>query len=369
MKIDRIELFLVAMPLITPWRTAYGEDAEVHSVLCRMTSGSVDAWGESCSLAAPCYSPGWGAGVFELCRQWLAPQIIGQDISSGEELHQKLSHFKGNPFAKAILDHAWWALESKLQNQPLHRLLGATRDEVVVGADFGVTDSLAELNNDIGDALDRKFPRVKLKFRPGWGLEMVQAVRKEFPDACMHIDCNSGYRLNDVELFKQLDEYQLAMYEQPLQHDDILDHSRLQAQITTPICLDETVKTRRIAQQAAEIESCGYVNIKPARVGGLTIAKQIHDDMQKAGIPCWVGGMLESATGVGLCIALSMLDNFTYPADIFPSERFYHQDLSDSPVSLYQDKTGVPTVRAFDQLPEPNLERLEKLSLQKADIR
>ncbi|MAT16457.1 MAG: o-succinylbenzoate synthase [Planctomyces sp.] len=368
MKIDRIELFHVAMPLITPWRTAYGEDAEVHSVLCRMTSGSVDAWGESCSLAAPCYSPDWGGGIFALCRQWFAPQLIGKEISSGEELQNQLSHFKGNPFAKAILDHAWWALESKLQNKPLHRLLGATRDEVVVGADFGVTDSISELNDDIGEALHQKFPRVKLKFRPGWGLEMIQAVRAEFPEARIHIDCNSGYRLKDAELFQKLDEYHLAMYEQPLQHDDIVDHSRLQAQIKTPICLDETVKTLRIAEQAAELGSCGYVNIKPARVGGLTNAKAIHDAMQKAGIPCWVGGMLESATGVGLCIALSMLDNFTYPADIFPSDRFYRQDLSDQPVVLSRNAEGVPSVRAFDELPEPNLERLEKLIVEKAVI-
>ncbi|MCA9042410.1 MAG: o-succinylbenzoate synthase, partial [Planctomycetaceae bacterium] len=259
--------------------------------------------------------------------------------------------------------------ESKLQNQPLHRLLGATRDEVPVGADFGVTDSLSELISDIGDALDRKFPRVKLKFRPGWGLEMVQAVRKEFPDACVHIDCNSGYRLKDRELFQKLDEYDLAMYEQPLQHDDILDHSRLQAEIKTPICLDETVKTFGIAQQAAEIKSCGYVNIKPARVGGLTVAKAIHDEMQRVGIPCWVGGMLESATGVGLCISLSMLDNFTYPADIFPSDRFYHQDLSDTPIFLSENQEGVPSVRACTTLPEPNPERLAKLTVQQAVIK
>src|SRR6187549_383805 len=138
MNIDRIEIFHVAMPLIYPWRTAYGEDAAIHSVLCRMTSGSIDAWGESAPFAAPCYSPEWAGGIFAVCREWLAPALLNTDVNSGEELQQRLAIFKGNPFAKAVLDTAWWALHSKLRGVPLHIALGATRDSVPVGADFGV---------------------------------------------------------------------------------------------------------------------------------------------------------------------------------------------------------------------------------------
>jgi o-succinylbenzoate synthase len=368
MKIDRIELFHVAMPLIFPWRTAYGEDAAIHSVLCRMTSGSVDGWGESAPFAAPCYSPEWAGGIFALNRDWLAPAVIGKDISSGEQLQQQLSLFKGNPFAKAVLDTAWWSLQSRLTNTPLHNLLGATRNEIPIGADFGVMDSLDDLLRDIGKAVDEGFPRIKLKFRPGWDTDMLRAVRNQFPDHTFHIDCNSGYRLGDLDLFRQVDEFGLAMIEQPLQNDDLLDHAKLQASIETPVCLDETITHPRQVEQAIELKSCQYVNVKPGRVGGLTNAVRIHDICRDAGIPCWVGGMLESSTGSAICTALAMLDNFTYPADIFPSSRFYHEDMSAPSLEMFQSTEGVPSVTAFTELPEPVPSRLEKLCVESAVV-
>lgn len=364
MHIDRLDLYHVAMPLIYPWRTAYGEDAAAHAVLCRMVSGSVEAWGESSPLAAPCYSPEWAGGVFAVCRDWLGPALLHAELPSPAELHQRLAIYKGNPFAKAVFDTAWWSLSSKLSGVPLHRHLGAMRDSVPVGADFGVMDSIDDLLTAVGQAVEDGFPRVKLKFRPGWDLPMLAAVRRRHPEHPLHIDCNSGYRLSDLPLFRQVDEFHLAMIEQPLQHDDLLDHSRLQAAIRTPVCLDESITHPRQVEQAIELKSCRYVNIKPGRVGGLTNAVRIHNLCQTAGIPCWVGGMLESATGVGFCIALAMLDNFTYPADIFPTSRFYHEDLSDPPIELRRDEHGVPSVRAFTQLPEPNAERLRQRLVQ-----
>lgn len=368
MKIDRIELFHVAMPLIYPWRTAYGEDFDIHAVVCRMSSGSVDGWGESAPFAAPCYSPECAGGIFSVTRDWLAPAIIGQDVASGDELQQKLSLFKGNPFAKAILDTAWWSLQSRLEGQPLHRLLGATRDVVPVGADFGVMDSLDDLTTAVGQAIDDNFPRIKLKFRPGWDVPMLEAVRAQHPDHTIHIDCNSGYRLSDVDLFRDVDRFNLAMIEQPLQHDDLIDHATLQRAIETPVCLDESITSVRRAEQAAEIGSCRLVNVKPGRVGGLTNAVAIHNACLAAGIPCWVGGMLESATGAAFCVSLAMLDNFTYPADIFPSSRFYHEDMSTPPLELIRDADGLPGVQALDQLPEPVPERLERLTIERVVI-
>lgn len=369
MLLDRIELFHVAMPLLYPWRTAYGEDAAIHSVLCRMTSGSIDAWGESSPLAAPCYSPEWGGGVFATARDWLAPALLGRDIASGEQLQALLGIYKGNYFAKAVLDTAWWSLQSKVLGKPLHQLLGATRDEVVVGADFGVMDSVDELLAAIGPAVEAGFPRVKLKFRPGWDIEMVRAVRRAYPNQVFHIDCNSGYRLQDVKLFQAIDDFELAMIEQPLPHDDVYQHSQLQAQVRTPVCLDESITSLRRTQLAIELKSCRYVNIKPGRVGGLTNAVAIHNACRDAGIPCWVGGMLESSTGSAHCIALAMLENFTYPADIFPTNRFYAEDLSDPPLELHHSPEGLPSVKAFAQLPEPNAQRLAKLTVQQATIK
>jgi o-succinylbenzoate synthase len=368
MKIDRIELFHVAMPLIYPWRTAYGEDAAIHSVLCRLSSGSVDAWGESAPFAAPCYSPECAAGIFGVNRDWLAPALLGKEIGSGKQLQSELSLFKGNPFAKAVLDTAWWSLEARLQNKPLHELLGATRNEVVVGADFGVMDSFDDLLDAIGPAVDTGFPRIKLKFRPGWDIPMLDAVRSQHPDHTFHIDCNSGYRISDADLFRQIDRFNLAMIEQPLQHDDLIDHAELQRQIKTPVCLDESIVTARQTEQAIALKSCQYVNVKPGRVGGLTNAKAIHDVCQQAGIPCWVGGMLESSTGAGICTALAMLDNFTYPADIFPSSRFYTEDLAEQPLELVSSVDGVPSVQAFNVIPDPNPERLKQLTIQHAVI-
>lgn len=373
MQIDRIELFHVAMPLIYPWRTAYGEDAAIHSLLCRMTSGSLAGWGESSPLAAPCYSPEWGGGIFAVAKEWLAPALVGQDIKSGDALQARLSHFKGNPFAKAALDCTWWSLHSQWTGKPLHVLLGEAagsepRSEVPVGADFGVMDNVEELLPLVGKAVEEGFPRIKLKFRPGWDLPMLRAVRRQHPEHTFHIDCNSGYRLDDTGVFREVDQLGLAMIEQPLAHDDLVDHAALQLQLRTPICLDESITGLRQTEQAIRLKSSKYVNIKPGRVGGLTIAVKIHNACLAAGIPCWVGGMLESAVGASHCVALAMLSNFTYPADIFPSSRFYREDLADPPLELIRTAEGLPGVQPFSIMPEPHPQRLEKLTVQKAII-
>lgn len=368
MKIDRIELYQVAMPLVQPWRTAYGEDAAVHSVLCRMSSGGASGWGESTPLAAPCYSPEWAGGVFAVVRDWLAPAVIGRDVQSGEQLQQQLAMFKGNPFAKAVLDTAWWSLHCHQSGIPLHTALGATRNEAPVGADFGIMDSLDELFESIDRAVTAGFARIKLKFRPGWDVDMVRQVRSRHPRHPIHIDCNSGYSLADLPMFQQLEELELTMIEQPLAHDDLVDHATLQAKIATPICLDESISSVRRAEQAIALRSCRYINVKPGRVGGLTNAVRIHDICSDAGIPCWVGGMLESATGAAHCTALAMLDNFSYPADIFPSKRFYREDLSDPPLELRIEPGRPPSIVALQQLPEPVPERLRARTMQQAII-
>jgi O-succinylbenzoate synthase len=369
MRFDRIELYHVRMPLISPWRTAYGEDSHVESILARVESEGIHVWSETSCLAAPCYSPEWAAGVFALARDWLAPTLVGHEIESGAALQRRLGHFKGNPFAKALFDNAWWILDAKRTVQALHRRLGATRDAVSVGADFGVEDSIDELLTKIAAAVETGFPRIKLKFRPGWDIDMLRAVRREFPDQTIHIDCNSGYTLADVDLFRRLDEFNLAMVEQPLGHDDLVDHAKLQASIPTPVCLDESVTSPDKAKQAIELGSCRYINVKPGRVGGLTNALLIHDLCRTAGIPCWVGGMLESAIGARVCAALAMLDNFTYPADIFPSSRFYRDDLAQPLLELSKGSDGSPHVVADDVTgiaAEPDRGRLEKWCIARA---
>lgn len=367
MYIDRIDLYLVAMPLISPWRTAYGEDSVIESLLVKMTSGDLVGWGEASPLPGPTYSPEWAGGAFATAKRWLAPRLVGTRIHSGAELQEKVAVFKGNPFAKSAFDLAWWDLHAQHEGQPLWRLIGGTRETVPVGADFGVCDGIDELLHQIEGAVAAGFPRIKLKFRPGWDEPMVRAVRQRFPDAVIHIDCNSGYRLSDLPQFQALDEFRLAMYEQPLNHDDVLDHAELQKQVQTPVCLDESIYSVEQAKRAIALKACRWINIKPGRVGGLTPAVIIHDLAQKAGIPCWIGGMLESAVGAAHCLALATLPNCTYPADIFPSSRFYRQDLAEPPLELCgravarpQPEPGIGVV--------PNADRLARLTVEHAVV-
>lgn len=371
MRFDSVDLFQVAMPLLYPWRTAYGEDAAIESVLVRTRSDGREVWSETAPLAAPSYSPEWAAGAFACLRDWLAPAVVGREFASPRELHERLSPFKGNPCAKAPLDVAWWLLDSIARGQPLHRRLGATRSAVDVGADFGIMDSIDDLLAAIGGAVKSGFKRIKLKFRPGWDLDMLRAVRGRFPDQVFHIDCNSGYRLEDLDLFKQIDEFGLAMIEQPLGHDDLVDHAKLQREIETPVCLDESISSPDKARKALELGSGRYVNVKVARVGGLTAAVDIHDMCRDVGTPCWVGSMLESAVGTRVNMALAMLDHFTYPADLFPSSRFYHRDLGRPAVELTCGEDGSPQIAVGDEPgigaePDPGL--LEEFCVARATV-
>ena len=365
MRIDRIEVRHVTMPLLYPWRTASHEISAIDSLLVRVTSGDLEAWAESCPFGTPDYSPEYAAGALAMLRDWLAPAVVGAGIDSGELLQQRLSHFKGNYFAKAALDAAWWVLEARRVGKPLHTLLGGRRNRVEVGADFGVMDSLDDLVAAVDDAVRAGYRRVKLKFRPGWDINMLEAVRSTFPDLTAHIDCNAAFRLSDLDLFRAVDRFGLAMIEQPLQHDDLLDHAKLQEQIDTPICLDESIVSVKSAEHAVELGSCRFVNVKPGRVAGLTVAKSIHDLCRDSGIGCWVGGMLESGVGAAVCLALATLENFTYPADIFPSSRFYAEDLADPAVSFETSSDGGCYAVAGNEAgiaPTPRPDLLERLT-------
>ena len=368
MRIDSIEVYLVRMPLIYPFRTSFGDDDTIESVLVKVSTGDCYGWGEAAPWEAPAYSPEWAGGVYQVVRRFLAPLIINQDISSGEELQEKMSRIKGNQFAKSALDLALWDLLARSRGEPLWKTLGGTRNTVDVGADFGVMDSIEDLLDTVAGAVEAGFKRVKLKFRPGWELDMVRAVRERFPDEVFHVDCNSAYTLEYMPMLTALDSYRLAMIEQPLMHDDLIDHAKLQRELATPICLDESITSPEKARKAIEIKACGWVNIKPGRVGGLTNALRIHDLCQNAGIPCWVGGMLESSVGAHHCLALATLPNFLYPNDIFPSERFYIQDLGTPPVSLsgpsQMSAPGSPGCGA-----EPDAGMLQRICRERAIIR
>ncbi|NLF30282.1 MAG: o-succinylbenzoate synthase [Planctomycetes bacterium] len=367
MRIDRIDVYRVAMPLVTPFRTAFADDTAIESVLVRMEGDGLFGWGEG-APNLPTYSPESAAGAFVTIRQYLAPRLVGRDIASGEELQALLAPIKGNRFAKAALDLAWWDLEARRRGMPLWRLLGGKGPDVMVGADFGVQDTIDELLALVAGAVADGFARIKLKFRPGWDVDMVAAVRGAFPDATIHVDCNSGFTLADTPMFEKLDAFNLAMIEQPLAHDDLVDHAELARRIATPICLDESVTSVDKARKAIDLGIVGYINIKNGRVGGLTNAVAIHDYCRAAGIPCWVGGMLESAVGSRHNLALATLDNFLYPADVFVSKRFYDPDLAGREVVH-----SAPSTLTAPETPgcgsEPIAERLEAMTVEHVEIR
>jgi o-succinylbenzoate synthase len=355
------------MPVIYPFRTAFGDTDLIESVLVRMVGDRSWGWSESAPWAAPAYSGEWARGAFIVVRDWLAPQLVGRDLGSGAELQRALSGVKANYFAKASLDLAFWDLLARSRDLPLWQLIGGSSATVEVGADIGVMESLDALLAEVEKATRAGFKRLKLKYRPGWELDMVAAVREAHPDLVMHVDCNSAYTLDDLQMFRELDRFGLAMIEQPLRHDDLVDHARLQAEIRTPVCLDESIVSVDKTRKAIALGSCRWVNIKLGRVGGLTNAIAIHDLCRDAGIPCWVGGMLESAVGQSHSIALGTLSNFRYPSDIFPTSRFYAQDLGDPPITL----SGPSQVRAADRPGigcEPDPRRLEKMTVEMTTV-
>lgn len=365
MQIHSIELIRVAMPLVYPFRTSFGDIDTVESVLVRLASNGLYGWGEAAPWSKPAYCAECAATQFIVCRDFIAPLLLGEDVCSGDDLQHRLSVIRGNHFAKASFDLAWWDLYAKNLEQPLWKVLGGAEPTVDAGADFGVMESIDHLLEAIDNANQQGYKRIKLKYRPGWDLEMIHVVRESFPDTTIHIDCNSAYTLRDIDMFKTLDRYTLAMIEQPLMHDDLIDHAALQSQIDTPICLDESITSNDKVRQAIQLGACRWVNIKSGRVGGVTNALAIHNTCQDAGVPCWIGGMLESAVGASHSVALATLPSVQYPSDIFPTERFFQRDLGTPPMkhsgpSQFEaaDRPGVGAEPDADAMAEYTLERI-----------
>ncbi|WP_343208494.1 o-succinylbenzoate synthase [Anaerolentibacter hominis] len=367
MRIDALDVYYVENPLKNPWTTAYGSDPSIYSVLVKMSSGSYSAWAEACPLYAPTYSPEYARGVYEVITRFLSPLVLGKEFETPEDINRALAVVKGNPFAKSGLEMAWWTLRSKMTQKPLHELLGGSYHEVETGADFGIQDSIDTLLGLIDQAFQDGYKRVKLKVKPGWDYEMLRAVRTAFPNGVFHIDCNSGYTPEDLPLFQKIDKLGLAMIEQPLFHADLVQHARLQARLETPLCLDESINSYEAAEAAAELNACGYINIKPGRVGGLYPSLRINRLCQEAGIGNWIGGMLETSIGVGICAELATIGNMTYPSDIFPSDYLYPEEISENKVVLSSPGKIMPSlVPGNGYVPEK--EKLWKRTLEKVHL-
>jgi O-succinylbenzoate synthase len=361
----------VALPLCRPQPTPAGPADSLETVLVRMQSGEAVGWGEASPGNAPSAGPEWAAGVFGCVRDWLAPAVVGREVESGSALQERLASFRGNQFAKAALDTAWWDLSARLAGKPLHQLLGGQREGIEVGTGFDQMESIDEFFAAIAGAFESGFARVELKLRPGWDINMLNAVRHEFPTQTIHADVEGALSLGHMEILCRMDDFMLAMVEQPLPADDLVGHAMVQDTIRTPVCLDESITTLEQADMAIELKSGRFINIKPGRVGGLTPAVGIHDACQKAGIPCWLGAMPQTALGFRAGVALAAKANFTYPADFIASDGLLEQDLAEQPLPVRDETDAVLRIPLWSEpgigaVPNPDL--LEKSCLARAKV-
>jgi O-succinylbenzoate synthase len=328
MKIERIILRQIRMPLVHFFETSFGRTLERDIILVEVIGDGASGWGEVTAGENPFYNEEWTESAWLILRDYAMPRVIGKNLASAEEAAPLLEHVRGHRMARGGLETAIWDLEARLNNRPLWQQIGGgARREIPCGVSIGIQDSVPQLLEKIERELAAGYQRIKMKIKPGWDVDVVRQVRERFPSIKLMADANSAYTLKDADHLRRLDDFYLMMIEQPLAHDDIIDHAVLQSKLQTPICLDECIRSAHHAEQAIRLRACGIINIKLGRVGGFREAKRVHDVTQAAGIPVWCGGMLEAGIGRAHNIALSTLPNFTLPGDVSASKRYWKRDI------------------------------------------
>lgn len=370
MQIDGIDLYLARLPLCRPQPSAWGLLDRLETVLVGVRSGELVGWGEASPGTAPLRGE-WAAGAFACLRDWLAPALVGRAIDSGAALQERLQPFSGNQHAKAALDSAWWDLKARQAGKPLHELLGGKKMSLELGISLDRTETIEELIDAMRKAFAAGFSRIELKMRPGWDIQMINFVRHEFGAETLHVDIEGAMTLAHMETLYRLDDFMLAMVEQPFMADDLVAHAMAQESLRTPICLDESIVSPAHVEMALDLKSCQFVNVDPGRVGGLTAAMAIHDACHEHCTPCRLGATPRSAVGVRAGLALAAKDNFTYPADWIDSRETFAFDLAEPPL-LSRPSDGEPVVAQLWSEPgigvEPDLARLESCSAAKASV-
>jgi o-succinylbenzoate synthase len=361
MRVRKITLREIHLPLIAPFQTSFGTSTLRRIPLIEVDVDGVVGWGECTAGEDPYYCYETVETAWHIMRDFLWPMLKGREFSSASEIHGIFSHVRGHNMAKAGVETAIWDAEAKQKNLPLAKLLGGTREEISSGVSIGIQPSIDALISQVEKELAVGYQRIKIKIMPGSDIEPARALRSRFPRVRLMVDANSAYTLSDAPLLKKLDEFFLIMIEQPLGHDDIYSHAELQRQLQTPICLDECIHDYEHARAAIEIGACKIINIKLGRVGGHTSARQIHDLCQSKSVPVWCGGMLESGIGRAHNIALSTLPNFTLPGDVSASKRYWTEDIIEPEVEVSARGTiRVPTAPGIGYT--PRIDRIESLT-------
>ncbi len=339
MKIDRIEMHHLELPFVHPFETSFGRETKREFILLSVAADGVTGWGECVAGSGPWYSYETVGTAWNILEEYLIPLILHENIDKPEDIVGRFDRVRGHPMARACVENAIWDLVGCAKGLSLAEMLSAERDSVLVGVSVGIEENIEILLERIAQHIDEGYRRVKLKIKPGWDVDVVKTVRNRWPDLALQVDANSAYSLSDIEIFLELDQFDLLLIEQPLHHDDIVDHAKLQKQLMTPICLDESIHSVEHARWALDINACKIINIKVGRVGGITAASRIHDLCADSGIPVWCGGMLESNIGRAVNVALAAMPNFKLPGDISASARYFHHDIALPNFVLNSDST------------------------------
>jgi len=339
MRIESITLHHISMPLVAPFETSFGRETDRECVLITLHAEGLTGYGECVAGRDPGYSYETAGTAWHILKDFIAPLILGKDLVDAEDFQKRVVGIRGHHIAKASVEMALWDLLGKRAGKSLKEMFSGRRDRVDVGVSIGIQESASALVRTVEAYLAQGYRRVKIKIKPGRDIEETAAVRRLFPDLRLQVDANSAYTLGTAGTLKPLDDLDLLLIEQPLHEDDIWDHRKLQADFKTPICLDESVVSPRHARYALEMEACRIINIKPARVGGLSHGIMIHDYCQGANVPVWCGGMLETGVGRASNLAIASLPGFTLPGDISASDRYYQSDITNERFVLNDDST------------------------------
>jgi len=333
-KIEAVTLREIRMPLVHFFETSFGRTTERRILLVTLHTNGPEGWGECVAGEDPFYSEESVDTAWYAMEKYLAPALLGKTISRGADVPALFGRVRGHRMAKGALENAVWDAEAEEYRQPLWRLLDGSQQEIACGVSIGIQNSVEQLLEKIATELAAGYRRIKVKCKPGWDVKVFEQIRGRWPDILLSCDANSAYCLDQIEHLKEFDRFNLLMIEQPLWHDDFYFHTQLQKQIKTAICLDEAIHGCRDAQAAIELGACRIINIKVGRVGGFSEAVAVHNVAQKARIPVWCGGMLETGIGRSHNIALSTLPNFTLPGDVSASKRYWKEDIIEPAVEV-----------------------------------
>ncbi len=343
-RVEQIELRHISMPLVAPFETSFGVEAGREGLVVTLRSEGLTGWGEVVASREPGYSPETAQTEWHILHEFIIPGVLGKEFANVEALETIYDNVRGHPMAKAGIQAALYDLLAKAQGVSLQKMFGGSGEKVKVGVSVGIQPSAGALVERVRAYLADGYPRIKIKIKPGRDVAEAQAVRQAFPDVLLQVDANSAYTLDDAATIKAMDNLNLLLIEQPLSEDDIFDHAKLQPQLKTAICLDESILSARHARWAHELGACRIINIKPGRVGGLREAIRIHDYCAEHDIPVWCGGMLETGIGRAANVALASLPNFRLPGDISASARYWKEDIVEPAFTLNPDGTlTVPT--------------------------